>query len=309
MNTLVLNRTNLTDNGKNNTLVYKFPRSVQFKNAEIAVSQISMYYSWYNISSALGNNVFTYKWIDENSYTITIPDGLYEISDVNAYFQSEMIKNNHYLANASGDYVYYINMEVNQSRYAIQINTFEVPTAAEATAASLTDPSTNFVFRDNGANTNNNYNPKVTIPSGFNNIIGFDANFSTDFNVADGFSAPASQTYISKSSASTLSYISHSYSGSTYSAGTPDVQPNSSVLINIDKVVNEYAQPTGILYSVVPNVAIGSLINERPAEYSFAKLTDGIYNELRVQFLGTDLKEIAIQDPEITLLLVIKNAS
>jgi len=307
MNTLVLNRTNLLDNGKNNTLVYRFPRSVQFKDAQIAVSQVSMYYSWYNISAALGNNTFSYVWpgYGVRKY-VTIPDGLYEISDINSYLQSQMIANNHYLVNASGNFVYYISIEVNQSRYAVQINTFKVPTSAEASAASLTDPSGgSFVFQ--GANLA--YNPVVEIPAGFNKIIGFDEDFETDPNEGGSFSVPGNQTYISKSSSNTLSYISHSYSGSTYTAGTPDVQPNSSVLINIDKVVNEYAQPTGILYSVVPNVAIGSLINERPAEYSFAKLTDGIYNELRVQFLGTDLQEISIQDPEITLLLVIKNAS
>jgi len=308
MNTLVLNRTNLLDNGKNNTLVYRFPRSVQFKDAEIAVSQVSMYYSWYNISAALGNNTFSYTWVNGDVKTITLPDGLYEIADVNSFLQSEMIKNNHYLVNASGNFVYYISLEVNATRYAVQINTFKVPTSNEATAASLTDSSGSFPFRASSANTQR-FNPVVTIPAGFNNIIGFDEGFATDANLGGAFTAPANQTYISISDAGTYSAISHSYPSNVYLAGTPDVQPNSSVLINIDKVINEYAQPTGILYSVVPNVAIGALINERPAEYAFAKLVDGTYNELRVQFLGTDLQEISIQDPEITLLLVIKNAS
>ena len=303
MNTLVLNRTNLLDNGKNNTLVYRFPRSVQFKDAEIAVSQVSMYYSWYNISAALGNNTFSYTWVTGTNHTITLPDGLYEIADVNSFLQSEMIKNNHYLVNASGNFVYYISLEVNATRYAVQINTFTVPTAA----GSLTDPG-NFVFRTGTGNADP-FNPVVTIPAGFNKIIGFDEGFATNPNLGGNFAAPANQTYISISDAGTYSAISHSYPSNVYLAGTPDVQPNSSVLINIDKVINEYAQPTGILYSVVPNVAIGALINERPAEYAFARLVDGTYNELRVQFLGTDLQEISIQDPEITLLLVIKNAS
>ena len=93
MRTIILNKHNLVDNGKNNTMEYEFPNSVVFQDSYIAVKQVSMYYSWFNISSALGNNVFTYSWESggfvygggiPNTFTVTIPDGLYEISDLNA---------------------------------------------------------------------------------------------------------------------------------------------------------------------------------------------------------------------------------
>jgi hypothetical protein len=308
MKTIVLNRHNLIDNGKNNTLVYYFPNSVQFKDSYVAVSQVSMYYSWYNISQNLDNNTFSYQWIDGTTFSITIPDGLYEISDVNTFLQSKMIENNHYLVNSQGNNVYYIELEVNATRYSIQINLYKIPTAAEASTASLSVPSGgSFMFRDNAANSSNNFNPKITIPANFHSLIGFDENFSSDFNASNGFSAPANQTYISKSSTDTLSYLSHSVSGSIYGGGTPDVQPNSSLLLNCSNVDNPYASPSGIIYSVVPNVAIGQLINNQPAEYSFNKLINGTYTELRIQFLGTDFNEISIQDPEMTILLVIKD--
>ena len=56
---IVLNQNNLVPDGQNNKLVYKFPNSVLFKNNSIAVSSVSMYYSWFNISSIYNNNKFT----------------------------------------------------------------------------------------------------------------------------------------------------------------------------------------------------------------------------------------------------------
>ena len=93
MRTLVLNQSNLLQNGSNNTLVYKFPNSVTFSNSEIAIAQITMYYSWFNITSQLRNQSITFNWINAagtnnyTTYTITIPDGLYEIKDINNFLQ------------------------------------------------------------------------------------------------------------------------------------------------------------------------------------------------------------------------------
>jgi hypothetical protein len=50
------------------------------------------------------------------------------------------------------------------------------------------------------------------------------------------------------------------------------------------------------------------LINERPAEFIWSKLIDGTYNELRLTILGTDLNPIKINDPAMTIILVIKDA-
>ena len=46
MRTIILNKSNIVDNGKNNVLEYDFPSSVQFKDTYIAVKSVSMYYSW-----------------------------------------------------------------------------------------------------------------------------------------------------------------------------------------------------------------------------------------------------------------------
>ena len=112
MKILVLNQTNIIPDGQNNKLVYKFPNSVQFKNNFIAVSSVSMYYSWFNITSAYVNNTYTYTWTQgatTTTYTITIPDGLYEVSELNDFLQFAMIANGTYLINSAGQNVGFNN--------------------------------------------------------------------------------------------------------------------------------------------------------------------------------------------------------
>ena len=110
MNTIILNSNNVVSGKNNSTLTYNFPSSVLFDNHKIAVHSISIYYSWCNISSALGNNTFSYKWVNggtETIKTIIIPNGLYEITDINNFLQFNFIQNGHYLINTLGQNVYY----------------------------------------------------------------------------------------------------------------------------------------------------------------------------------------------------------
>ena len=65
-------------------------------------------------------------------------DGNYEISSVNAFLQSIMVSNGHYLENSSGDYVYYLEFKVNATTYKIEINSYNVPTSTEAANLNYT---------------------------------------------------------------------------------------------------------------------------------------------------------------------------
>jgi len=48
------------------------------------------------ISEKNGNNVFSYRWINNISYQVTIPEGQYDIYELNTIFQNTMLKNTHY---------------------------------------------------------------------------------------------------------------------------------------------------------------------------------------------------------------------
>jgi len=305
MKIIVFNSNNLIQDGNNNKLVYRFPNSVQFQNCHIAVSSVSMYYSWFNISAALNNNKFYYTWynaagiisVNGNPYfTITVPDGLYEIVQLNNLLQFSMINNGTYLIDtATGQNVYYAEFILNPTRYAVQINTFNFPTALPD---GYSVPSNWATYA--GSFPAQSFNPSITLPYAINNIFGYVANFSTDSNVNNAYVPPAASQYVSKNGAGTISYLS---------TQAPNVQPNSSIYISISNINNTLAQPSSILYAVVPTVLPGEIITERPPQYAWAKLIDGTYNEIRMTFLGSDLQPIKINDPSMTIMLVVRDES
>ncbi len=291
MRTLILNQTNIVQDGFNNKLVYRFPNSVTFKNQEIAFASATMYFSWENINISYQNNTFTYNWLDalgvSTTYTVTIPNGTWEISAINAYLQYVFIQNGHYLVNGSGDNVYYAEFLVNPERYAIQINTFLFPIALPAgwsNPAAVPFPPQPF-------------NPIVTLPAKFNEIMGYVVGFATDQNLNNAYVPPVSQ-YVSKLANGTLSYISTTF---------PNVQPNSSILFSISNIDNSYATPSSILYTLTPSVSVGQVISERVPEFAWLPLINGTTSELRLTILGTDLNPIQLKDPQITIVLVIKD--
>ena len=208
---------------------------------------------------------------------------------MNELLQFAMIENGHYLINASGQNVYYLELLVNPSRYAVQLNTFLVPLALPAgwsqPASWVSFPTATF-------------NPQFILPAQANTLLGFPVDFTTDANTGNAYVPPAGQDFINKLANGTLSYISTT---------APDIQPNSSILVSVSNIDNAYSQPSSILYSIVPSVAIGELINEKPPQYAWNKLINGTYNQLRLTFLGTDLNPIKINDPSITILLVLKD--
>jgi hypothetical protein len=292
MRTLIVNSTNLVNDGQNNKLVYKFPNSVHFKDSFISLSQAQMYYSWFNITSEFNNNTIQYVWIDgagvQTTYTITIPDGLYEVNTLNQLLQFTFIQNGHYLVN-SGQNVYYAEFILNPSRYAVQINTFLFPTSLPV---GYTNPA-------GVAFPPQSFNPSIILPPKVNVILGFVPNFTTNLNINNAFVPPVSP-YVSKLANGTLSYIS---------TVAPNLQPNSSVIINISNIDNQYAQPTGTCYTIIPTVAIGEVINEQPVNYIWNKLIPGTYNQLTINILGNDLSPIKIQDPTMTFVFVIKEGN
>lgn len=290
---LVLNSTNIVPDGNNNKLVYKFPNSVNLKDKFIAVVSISMYYSWFNITSIASNNYFTYTWTSgaiTTTYNINIPDGLYDIVDINNLIQYTCIQNGTYWIDASGANVYPFDMILNPPRYAIQLNTFLVPIALPVGASV----PLNFAGWPGIAQ-----NPVITIPQNFNLIIGFSAGFVSNGNIGNPVGNVPTTNYQSKNQTTgTISYISTS---------TPQVQPNNNVLFSMSGVNNPYTQPSSIIYSINPNVNVGEQITITPPNYAWVKFIEGTYNELRLSLLGNDLSPLSIKDPNMTILLAIRD--
>lgn len=305
--TIVLNKSNII-NSQNNTLVYKFPNSVNFSNNEIAVQSVKLFYSWENINDTpLGNNNFTYTWYGSAGATIVnvvIPNGLYEIEQINSYLQFIMIQNGHFLINAANQNVYFAEFVLSPTRYAVQINTYPVPISTGWTLNASTGQYTGNAgtlyagWTTPLANSQAGsaawqgfysqvYNPVVAMVStnNFNNVIGYSNTFSTALNLGTN---------------TILSYLSST---------APNVQPNSVAYIAISNIANPYANPSSILYSISPDVAFGELISSIPPQFCWTSLLQGTYNQLRVQLLGNDFQPLTILDPVMTIMLSIRDKS
>jgi hypothetical protein len=285
MNTIVLNSTNILAGSNNSTLVYNFPTSVRFENHQIAVQSVNLYYSWQNINStSLKNNSFTYTWVvgsTTTTYTVSIPAGLYEIADINNYLQFVFIQAGQYLINATGQYVYYAEFIVNPNTYAVNIITYPVPLSLPSGwTAPVANAQTGAVAFVGYPTTY--FNPLITIPANFNLIVGYVSNFATSQNTGNN---------------TILTYTS---------SIAPQVQPNPTALMTISNISNEYSSPSSIIHSVVPDVGFGELIKSVPNEYCFCKLLKGTISSLFIRFVGQDSNNLAIQDPNMTIILLIR---
>ena len=293
MRVIVLNSNNIVQDGQNNKLLYQFPNSVLFKANSIAVSSVSMYYSWFNIASIYQNNTFTYTWTSgttTTTYTVLIPDGIYEISDLNYFLQYTFIENGLFLVNGSGQNVYYAEFVLNPTRYAVQINTYLFPTSLPT---DYTNPSS-LVF------PTDSFNPVITIPANLNIIMGFSPNYTTPTNINNAYVPPANQSLILKNTdTGTISCLS---------TQAPNLQPNSSIYLAVSNINNPYSLPSSIIYTIVPQGGAGTLITDKPPQFIWNKLIDGTYNQMLVSFLGTDLQPIPLNDPQMTIMLAIKDA-
>jgi hypothetical protein len=285
MNTIVLNSTNIVSGSNNSSLTYRFPNSVTFDDHQIAVQSVSMYYSWQNINNTtLKNNTFSYSWVvagTTTTYNVTIPSGLYEITDINNFLQFTFIQNGHYLINSVSQNVYYAEFLVNPNTYSINIVTYPVPTSlpsgwsqpvANVQTGALAWPGYPTTF----------FNPLITIPASFNLIMGYATGFVTSQNTG----------------ANTIL---------TYSSSVaPQVAPQPNALITISNISNIYAVPSSVIYNIYANVGFGQLINQEPSEYAFVDLLKGTTNSLTIRFVSNDGNALQILDPNITILLLIR---
>ena len=132
--TLVLNSQNVFGTG-NNTYKYNFIKG-NFtipEDAECMVANVQLPYSFYNITSAYGNNSFRLYFPvgsgNYSLYTITLPDGFYTTTSLNYYLQQWFISNGFYLRTSAGQNVFYMTVQYNTFQYGNQILATPVPTS------------------------------------------------------------------------------------------------------------------------------------------------------------------------------------
>jgi len=291
--TLILNQSNIVANSGNSVFQYDFPLGgITFKDEFIAVQQISLYNSVFNISSSNSNNSFSYVWVDGTTTVINLPDSYLSLAEINATLQATMVSKNHYMLTSTGSYVYFLEIVVNASRYADQINSFQL-SATIATANSWTQPvGATWVLPTNAIN------PIFVVPStNFQNLIGYVAG-NYPAGVITG--TPPAQVQTPPYTA-TQSFLSSS---------APQIIPQPSYLCTCSLVNNRLAIPSQLVFSLTPqNISFGSLFTIQIADLAFNKIEDGQYTQFRFNFVDSLGSTVNFQDPNTLILLIIKNKS
>jgi len=291
--TLILNSSNVESGSGNSKFVYNFPQGgYTFKDDIIAIQEIAQYFSAFNITNQFVNNSFSYIWVDGTTHQVNIPDSFLQVNQINEFLQSVMIGNGHYLLDSVGDFVYLLEMVVNQPRYAVQLNEFLISTAI-ATANSWVLPvAPTWVLPTNPIL------PYFVIPStnNFGKVIGFSAG-QYPAGVIAGVPPAQTQTPAFLSAQSQLSSIA------------PQVTPYSSFLVYCSIVNNRAVIPSQLVYTYTPtNSTFGALQVYQPsAELGWNKIEDGTYNSFVVEIRDQLGQPIEFQDPNTVITLYTKN--
>lgn len=315
MRTIVINESNLVQDGENNKLVYRFPNSVLFKNTYVALQSASLYYSWYNISSALGNNKYTFRFPNTlgvmTTHTVTMPDGIYEVKDIDAYFQFYCLQNGYYWTTVTGEQVFFMKFEVNVSLYAIQVCCYSPPYTSSP--ASTGNPN-GYTPGPGTALSATRQTLTPQFPSAFTKTIGFPTPAQLlQLGVTTGIWTGVNFANLgTATSTGTHELVPYSWNATTgvvaYSSNnSPQVNPNGSIYVSLNNINNPYAIPSTIIYALTPTGVAGSAIVEKPPQFCWNKFIDGTYNQIIISLLGLDGRPIAIQDPQMTILLAIKD--
>lgn len=266
-------------NTKNNQFRYSFPQEMDLTGKQIGLASLSMFYSMYNISTAKNNNKVQYIW-DGTTYDVTFPDMIAEVQDLQAYLFFHFRSQNHYLNNANGTVLYPLEIFIDVARYSVVIVSNKIPSAydttyPQASNTHFTLPSTAFF-------------PKIKMVASneFHKLIGFSNTYETVVpNIVSGLTI------------------------TTFSSVSPILNPDANLIVNVNNIIdNKYADPNGVLHSFSVNVSPSSQIVERPNQIAFVDVINGRYKNIDLRILNADtLQDIDIRDPEISILLIIKD--
>lgn len=272
---VIINSTNYVSS---NTFKTQLSTTFDLNDYEVCIGQMYLYYSWYNINaSPLNNNKYTLT-IPRNggsdTLNITIPDGAYNITDLNNQLQYQLIQSGYYITNnTSGTNTYYAAFVLNPTSYAVNFITTPLPTSLPAgyTSGGMTFP----------ASSNQHYQITILSTNNFCNIIGFNPG-----------TYPASATNTGTQTKSS-DYI-------------PNVNPVSSIQLRLSCVNNPMSGNNQLLH-IFSNkgASIGELIDASPAFKQFVNCV-GSHRELTIQFFDQNGYILNLLDKNIVIKLLFR---
>ena len=274
MSLIVLNSTNVS-NSNNNRYTITFSGSKNFDGLEIALVNASLFYSNFNFTSALQNNYFSYIWIDSTVNVVSIPDSYQDASSLNTLLQNIMVVNNHYLIDANGNNVYYLQIQENPNLYAIQLNSLVLP----AVLGTLIYPAVH-------SWTVSVKTPQFIIPNtAITNNLGI-----------------SPQTFPSSLLGTSNSSLTSSF--------TPQITSVNSIFLCSDVADNAMSGNSNeIVYNINgSSVQFGSMISVSPYFSTWIKCKNMQSNKLTVYLIDQNYQPIVFRDNSMTFTIAVRKA-
>ena len=265
----------------NNTFIYTLPSSAKFTNkSRVGLVSLSVYNSTFNVTASRGNNTVTFVWPSATpvTTTFTIPDGYYSASDLNSFLQSQMYSNNYYVTSNNGtNVIYFYEIVQNSVRYSIQLNSYYVPTSANATTLGYSQPS-----GATWAYPASNKTPQLTFGTAFGSLIGMTAQ-----------TYPATVQSTNQSQMSTI---------------TPIISPVNSYILTCNLINSKYSIPSNVFFSLPLNGSLGQLISYVAPSVVYSDIAPNTYNSIVIQFYDQNFNKLELKDNEIVLTLAIDDS-
>ena len=281
-NTIILNSTNATN--QSGRFEYVLPATTKFgADDEIALQSISLYNSVFNVEAQRGNNQITVTWnaLAPETTTFTFADGFYDVDGLNFAIQQECIKKKWYMLDGDEEldttkYVYFLELVTNPTQYGCQLNSYVIPTSANATTLGYIKPTGatwNFPVADQ--------TPQLTIStSAFGSLIGFNAG-----------------TFPASIQSSTQNILS---------TKTPQIAPVNSIVIGCNLINSPFSIPNHLFYSIPITTKFGGLINHASSSPIFNKIASGSYSKIVIDLYDQLFSSLRIHDTEVVIVLSIK---
>lgn len=277
---ITINQSHHINAGSGNRYVYNLGRDVEFKdNMKVGLQSIRIYNSSFNISQEIGNNIITLKWFDTTT-TITIPDGYYEVADLNFALQKQLILLGFYYSDTTSNY-YNFEFVINPTEYSINVNYYALPLLADA--GTFTKLSDTWDFPETAPNGNI---LQLTLNPILSKMLGFSTQTVFPLPRIDNFNN-LNDTQFSSDIAPNIQYI-------------------SSYVIACNLVDSIYSvQNSNIMSSIGVDVKFGLPLNYNPPEIVYNDIKPSRYREVIIDFLDQSFQPLKFVDKNIILIISI----
>lgn len=277
------------------SMILPFSGSTSFSNSQVALSSMSMYNQWANISSDYENHIIQILYpvftaantYTMQTYTLTLQAGYYNLSeDFDRAIGLFCIQNGLYLVDGSGNTVMFQKLIINETAYACEYFSYYLPTASQAATMGWTNPSGRVL------NTGTmQVAPRIIITAGLAKYTGIVAG-----------------TYPATVLTSTATTWSNTAAGTYRGTLAPEVNKVTAIQVRMgDAFVNSnIAQPYNALVQVPVNAAYGGLARYEPANPLYMPISDKPRTQVELEFWDQAGRRLRPKDGEISMVLSIR---